>query len=1219
MSFINFSSDPETVYPVFEPDQVLTNKHLNAAIAHLQQQESLTRTLMLGTGIISGLQARYDSAAKRIIITPGVGITGNGYLINFKGGVYSASRTYTLPALPETIEEAVKTFYVALTPDELVPLENMVEDDIPFTTTTENALKDKVVMLLAEPRMDRLKNCTTDDCADKGQEVNITYRPLLVDATKLTALHTLTPSQYPALFPAIPLRRWNVPADSIQHPSALVASYERVLNAQLTADMNQAFSFVYNNFHHLFTVANDKDIATVGTKLAAQMAIIRNEKPYYMQCVYAFAKDLIKAYEEFCAVAVDLFPAPVANKPAFPLHLCLGTTVRESDNTNSYRHQFDEPPLVRTGNHRFEEACVLYKRIVLMINTFQLPETAKTIVVTPSRTSAAPLGAQAIPYYYNSQLLTNCWDYTKLKSGMTKSIRAYNTSAALPNALAWEFEDPQVDFFRIEGHLGQNVLEAMKKINALKIRNQLSFDAVAINLYATSTTPARAGLLANFADLENQYQLVVTELLNRVAPLVKGLQQVSIEAENVKRILGSYNEGSPNGYILTPYVEVPGTNIGAEFMKLIDMMPYYQRGAYLQYFFGTKFSDTTLGGYYLRWVDLPANSTAMVSTPPVYNFSDAEAIWRYNHAAQACYLMDRLEELLRMIVPYNLDKLDLARFNQNVKKFTDALSSYAAFYNAWQHALDVIRDGGETPGTYLVEEQEYWNRVASLTIPMVAACKSLEQLALDERMGTLKREYEKRCAFVLNQLIFTNFTREFPGMRHQSGVAAGGTLVLVYFDRSDVVGTPDYPTDSVNQRIVQGTVCADFYLPNKIVTSYAPLAKIYETTPETEVEPRISLNAHVYCKGQSSENQITIWPETGGQVDGPGITSKMDGTVKKWYFNPAEVAPGDYNLTYTVGNRIAYFAINVKAPVGADFTVISKTTNATRNGVDVVFQAADVRGTHTWIFGDGTSATGPSVSHLYTMAAGATREYIVQHIVNDTSICVAPAVTQSITVKRDDLPLTLSVEEFNPCTNLNQVRIYNSPTGGTVSCPATGAISNVGSVYYFNPSAAGNGKHTITYSLNGRSITCDVTVKQALSAAFDYEVILIASSPAGSGYGSGTATSFVPNGPIVNGPYVPVEYEYRTYEVKCSSAVPGAHEWFLSTGEAAVGSSATLRFGGKFPVFSLGDESLVGSIVADPLYYEFPVDLTHRITADNQCKTTKSVFLMSIPGGELTM
>ncbi|MBV7530223.1 PKD domain-containing protein [Chitinophaga sp. sic0106] len=1219
MSFINFSSDPETVYPVFEPDQVLTNKHLNAAIAHLQQQESLTRTLILGTGIITGLQAKYDSAAKRIIITPGVGITGSGYLINFKGGVYSASRTYTLPALPETIEESVKTFYTALNPDELVPLENMVEDDIPFTTTTENTLKDKVVMLLAEPRMDRLKNCTTDDCADKGQEVNITYRPLLVDATKLTALHTFVPSQYPALFPEIPLRRWNVPADSIQHPSALVASYERVLNAQLTADMNQAFSFVYNNFHHLFTVANDKDIATVGTKLATQMAIIRNEKPYYMQCVYAFAKDLIKAYEEFCAVAVDLFPAPAANKPAFPLHLCLGTTVRESDNTNSYRHQFDEPPLVRTGDHRFGEACLLYKRIVLMINTFQLPETAKTIMVTPSRTSVAPLGTQAIPYYYNSQLLTNCWDYTKLIAGRTKSIRGYNTAVTLPNALAWEFEDPQVDFFRIEGHLGQNVLEAMKRINSLKIRNQLSFDAVAINLYATSTTPTRAGLLASFADLENQYQLVVTELLNRVTPLVKGLQQVSIDIESIKRILGSYNEASPNGYILTPYVEVPGTNIGAEFMTQIDMRPYYQRGAYLQYFFGTKFSDTTIGGYYLRWADLPANSTALVSLPPVYNFTDTEATWRYNHAAHACYLMDRLEELLRMIVPYNLDKLDLARFNQHVKKFTDALGSYAAFYNAWQHALDVIRDGGETNNTILVEEQEYWNRVASLTIPMVAACKSLEQLALDERMGTLKREYEKRCAFVLNQLIFTNFTREFPGMRHQSGVVAGGTLVLVYFDRTDVEGAPNYPMDSVNQRIVQGTVCADFYLPNKLVTSYAPLAKIYETTPETEVEPRISLDSHLFCNGQSSQNQITIWPETGGEVGGPGITSETVGTVKKWYFNPAAVTPGDYNLTHKVGNRIAYFAINVKMPVNADFTVPGKTTNVARNGVDVVFQAADVRGTHTWIFGDGTSATGPAVSHLYTMAAGATREYTVQHIVNDGSICVDPAVTKTVIVKRDDLPLTLSVEEFNPCTNLNQVRIYNSPTGGTVSCPATGAISNVGGVFYFNPSAAGNGKHIITYTFNGRSITCEVTVKQALSAAFTYTLELISSTPAGSSYSGGGATSLVPNSSIVNGPGGPVEYEYRTYEVKCSSTVTGAHEWFLSTGEAAVGSSAALRFGGKFPVnAAIPDESGFG-IVANPVPYSIPVDITHRITAENQCKTTKSIFLMNIPSGELTM
>ncbi|WP_291911889.1 hypothetical protein [Chitinophaga sp. CB10] len=1227
MSIINFSSDPQKVYPVFEPDQVLTNKHLNGAIAHLQQQDALTRTRLLGTGILSGLQASYDTTGdvQKIIISKGAGITGSGYLVNFEGGIYSATRTYTLPELTEAIDPEIRAAYRQLILLELVPLNAEIDGDQPLKES-DLASADYVVMLLAEPKVVNLKNCTVDDCTDKGQEVNITYRPMLVKASALSQFNPLPVQQDTPLFPAIPIRKWNVPADSIQHPSALVTSFDAVLNAQLLADFNNAFTFVYHAFSHLYTVPGDDKLKTAGTTIGTMRDQARNGKPYYMQCVYAFAVDLIKAYEEFCAAITDLLPAPDAELPQFPLHLCLGRPVKGNANGN-YRTQFQGTPLVRAGVHPFDEACLLYKRLVIMLNTFALPEAAKVLQITPSRTMDAPLGDQAIPYYYDGVQLFPYWDYRKYKTGRAKQNKGYyaNRYQSIPaEYTTWVYEDFAANFYRVEGHLGMNITDAMKGINNLKVRNQYPFDVVAVNLYATSTYPTSSGLTAIFADLENQYQLLLTELLTRVAPLYNRLQSMTIDGATVQALIGAYNKNTPNGYVVPPYLGEPWNNTAARFIDNMRMMARYQRGSFLQYFFGAKFNDPNangpLGGYYLRWVDHPDNASRIVPMPPAFKFTDEPGTWTKNHYHHAFYLIDILEELLRKIILSNVDELSLINFNEEIKKFTDALNTYADFYNAQLHAADILKDqtDAQADNLQLAEEREYWESVASKALPLVAECKSLAQLALDERMALLKREYEKRCTFILQQLIFTNFTRQHPGIRHGGGVAAGGTLVLVYFDRTDIAGAPDYPADTVNQLIQQRTVCADFYLPNIMVTSYAPLATVYESAPSAEVEPRISLDSHNYCSGQNIVYPITLWPVTAeGQVTGPGTSLEVKDGVQKWVFKPAAVAPGDYNITYTIGNRSAYFPISVKAPVSTDFTVVKQVTNAAKNGVEVLFQASDIRGVHSWIFGDGTSAAGTYVNHLFTLPAGGSKDFVVQHMVSDGSSCVGATTSKTITVKRDDVPLSLSVEDANPCTHLSQVRVFNSPAGGVVACSEPAALSLVSGVYYFNPATAGAGKPdnyevTLTYTLNGRSVECKVKVRQSLSTAFNHTVTLKSST--GGGLPDSMQSQQLSGFKIGGGTTSPT-YEYRVYEVAVQANSAGTHDWFLSTGDAKSGNTATLTFSGRFPVSGGSSETPIESIVADPVEVLIPVYLTHRVTNPaNGCQSTRSVYLTSMMG-----
>src|SRR6266536_3569922 len=72
-------------YIVFQPDQVLTNAHLNQLFHYLDLQNRLTRTKLIGMGIVCGFELEVtlsQSLISSIKIHKGCGITSQGYLIS---------------------------------------------------------------------------------------------------------------------------------------------------------------------------------------------------------------------------------------------------------------------------------------------------------------------------------------------------------------------------------------------------------------------------------------------------------------------------------------------------------------------------------------------------------------------------------------------------------------------------------------------------------------------------------------------------------------------------------------------------------------------------------------------------------------------------------------------------------------------------------------------------------------------------------------------------------------------------------------------------------------------------------------------------------------------------------------------------------------------------------------------------------------------------------
>src|SRR6478672_1316211 len=93
-------------YPVFEADQVLKADHLNSLFNYLDEENRLTRRYLIGIGIVCGLDSYYDK--NTITITPGLGVTSLGYIIQFDGGNYTYARSYKLP---DDTQEDERAYY----------------------------------------------------------------------------------------------------------------------------------------------------------------------------------------------------------------------------------------------------------------------------------------------------------------------------------------------------------------------------------------------------------------------------------------------------------------------------------------------------------------------------------------------------------------------------------------------------------------------------------------------------------------------------------------------------------------------------------------------------------------------------------------------------------------------------------------------------------------------------------------------------------------------------------------------------------------------------------------------------------------------------------------------------------------------------------------------------------------------------------------------------
>ncbi|WP_339754597.1 Ig-like domain-containing protein [Algoriphagus aquimarinus] len=511
-----------STYPIFEGSQVLTSTQLNQLSAYLDQQGRLTRSKLIGIGVVCGMQVQ--PFPQGLQISKGLGITSEGFLI--QSGTFNATH-YRPYSLPEGVD--YKPFKDVDHEVSLFELLTEVPTDstgVKKLNNPANFLDNKYVLIFLEIFDKDLKSCLGNACDDRGQDRLLTIRRLVVNETDLDKILTKS-SNVRTPFPAgIELKEFYVkkPFFYPNNPesneySAFVKHYQKTTSEILNDDFFKALETSYEIFQPILSksygFANPLGNASLSAKISKIKSLLVADPSEIrgVQYLWDFAKELVKAYMEFRASALELWYTCPADSSLFPLHLMLGRAKTNSETQEQflkYRHGFIQPPIFNLQKLLAETCIQRHRRMILLIEKLEtgILEKAESekfpIKITPSIEKQGLLGNRALPYYYDiksKSTVSNWFSLEKswidpsnfqLVSDQRNGVQAYDNQpdveateakSILETPLFYELEG--FPFFRIEGHLNKPLNATLSHLKKLILQFNLPIHVEILHLGET--------------------------------------------------------------------------------------------------------------------------------------------------------------------------------------------------------------------------------------------------------------------------------------------------------------------------------------------------------------------------------------------------------------------------------------------------------------------------------------------------------------------------------------------------------------------------------------------------------------------------------------------------------------------------------------------------------------------------------------------------------------
>ncbi|UZO81749.1 PKD domain-containing protein [Aquimarina sp. ERC-38] len=500
----------------FSRSQFLTDSHLNQIFDHFDDQIRLSRVNLSGVGIVCGFEI--SSTFGVITINQGLGITTDGDLLHLykdiKGNktidfpsidyryfkIYDNSKSNYFPFFFHN--EAQIELYELLTTDEDSETSSLIN----FSNDGRPALEDMVVLIYIENYERNINQCSSLNCDGEGIDVVANYRVLLTTKANAALINshdsTINRINYHKLYYQLPevllpkviveledFEDFNTLIDKLTSPFSNTKVLDDLLIGYKTIFETLKLSDLGTEFENRITTLFDPDSGQL-------------RRPD-IQYRYDLLKDIVNTYQEIKRIMLKLSSRICyANLSDFPKHLMLGELVNEK-NCYDCRHGFYKSVAhtAKAGKGCFncDDAnsngdgglTVCYdihepeqKLFSLLLRTLKQLEGYNLVFgevkITPSRL-LGDLSQKAIPFYYKvDEELIKLWNFDKSAKKIEKSNVSYHRDLLdSDNPLTLCVDK---DFYRIEGHLGQDYKHVIEELKNLKTQNAVSFNIVALRI-----------------------------------------------------------------------------------------------------------------------------------------------------------------------------------------------------------------------------------------------------------------------------------------------------------------------------------------------------------------------------------------------------------------------------------------------------------------------------------------------------------------------------------------------------------------------------------------------------------------------------------------------------------------------------------------------------------------------------------------------------------------
>lgn len=415
----------QTTYPQFAPNQVLSNRHLNDLFKYLDEQDRLTRTHLIGLGIVCGLEASYGQGENNfgISISEGCGVTSEGYLIRWdEDEVLEYFKPYEKPLAPEYTffdlpdgEGTYPMWELMVADDDDPATRGLSEDFLTGIDQLEGEGDEKVLVLIFECEVLDNKNCTPNNCDDKGETITTNVRPVLIRKNDLEYIREVLKREVPevAAYYALNADR----ASRLSLPTLRGPRFD-VLNSQpvSTRDVYEAYrrmlsedwlSAIQSTLNQTYTALSPLlpgyPINPFNSRISSLSFLhdgrmLEGPEALAYQYYYDHLMTILQAYEELRLKAEELFSLCCPDGRIFPRHLVLHH-FEEGGIFNDLRHHWVSSPVQNQQSDIRDALLQYFDRLVLLVGGTELPRPAaptRNFAVAKNLTFAASTGRRLL-------------------------------------------------------------------------------------------------------------------------------------------------------------------------------------------------------------------------------------------------------------------------------------------------------------------------------------------------------------------------------------------------------------------------------------------------------------------------------------------------------------------------------------------------------------------------------------------------------------------------------------------------------------------------------------------------------------------------------------------------------------------------------------------------------------------------------------------------------